>query len=158
MKRIIFTVILIISVTLCACERNEALSEREFYFCIRGVGFTVGEDAEEIVDRLGNPDRVLCADSCAGEGKDIQYIYGGFKIHAHEGGGKSRITQIEITSDAYATAEGAKIGISRSELVQIYGVGIEENGVIDYVGEECILRFYLINSRVYRIKYLDIDS
>lgn len=160
MKKVfIISLTLAVCLAFYACEANAPQgSKREYYFISDGVAFTLGDDADKAVEALGEPNSISRAPSCAGEGQDELYIYNGFKIYAHRDEHACRVNAIELTNDTVKTEEGARIGDKSEKIIEIYGKGEENNGVIEYSGEGCILRFLVREGRVSGIKYLQNDS
>jgi len=146
---------LLIILTLTGCgTRTEARERDEYVFYTQGVGIEVGEDADEVISRIGEPNRIASAPSCAGVGCDEVYIYNGFKISTYRYDGDAEIVSIELTNDTVATKEGIKVGSPESELCRIYGEGIEFYGGIEYLSDDSRLQFFLSDGRVRAIKYL----
>ena len=148
-------VALLILLTFAGCGgRNKADVREEYVFVAGGVEIEIGEDADEIISRLGEPNRRAVAESCAGLGCDEVYYYNGFKIGVYREGDDADIVSIELTNDTVATKEGIKIGSPESSIKKAYGEGRAFPGGIEYLSDDCTLRFYLSIGRVSAIKYL----
>ena len=158
MKRVFVFALLLACLSLCSCDINsESERAREYCFESKGISFTVGDDSERVVAALGNPNLKLSSVSCADEGMDVVYSYNGFKIYSHKRDMQGIITEIDITSDAIQTPEGIRIGDSTDRVLEKYGEGNYVNGAIEYIGRKCVLRFYMRDGRVSRIKYTEND-
>lgn len=144
---------LLITLALCGCKAGEK-AHGEYVFYSNGIEIEVGDDVDEVIARLGAPNRRAAAESCAGLGCDEVYIYNGFRINAYREGDGCEIVSIELTNDTVKTAEGIGIGSDESALRKTYGKGIDFAGGIEYQGDDCILRFHLSEGRVSGIKYL----
>ena len=156
MRRInTLTLILLTLLTLASCgELPQTRAREEYVFYANGVEIEVGDDVDEVIARLGAPNRRAAAESCAGLGCDEVYIYNGFKISAYREEGECEIVEIELTNDTVKTAEGISIGSPESALRAAYGEGRDFAGGREYKGEDAILRYYLSEGRVRGIKYL----
>lgn len=158
MRRIFTVFVLLLLVSLCSCGDGKGREEKEeYYFTSGNVRFTVGDDAERVIAELGTPNSRRSSPSCADEGIDEVYAYSGFKIFVHRKGADSRISEIDITSDTAETDLGIRIGDSKEALLRKYGAANEVDGVIEYIGGKCILRFYIRDGAVSAIKYTEND-
>ncbi len=155
----IFLSVLIIctALTFCTCDNRQNTDIPEKYsFSAFGVTFSVGDDCDEIIRLLGEPNSKNIAPSCADIGSDEMYIYSGFKIFAHRNYGESTITAIELTNDTVSTAEGIFIGDLEEKVRAIYGNCDMLSKSMEYRAENGKLRFYIRDGRVVSIKYVKI--
>ncbi len=127
-----------------------------YSFSAVGVTFTVGDDCDEIINLLGEPNSQNIAPSCADVGSDEMYIYSGFKIFAHRNYGESTIIAIELTNDTVSTAEGIFIGDPEEKVRAHYGNGEILSKGMEYRAENCKLRFFIRDGKVVSIKYVEI--
>ena len=149
------SLILLILLTLAGCAGQPQSKWRdEFVFYADGVEIEVGDDVDEVITRLGKPNRIASAPSCAGLGCDELYIYNGFKISAYCEGDECEIVAIELTNDTRQTPEGISIGAPESSVIEVYGAGRDFVGGVEYISDDCRLQFYLSDGRVSGIKYL----
>lgn len=81
------------------------------------------DPAEEIFAVLGEPIHFFEADSCAFQGKDRVYNYPGLEIQTYEYEGKEYILSMMFIDDTVETKEGIYLGISKEEMLAIYGEG-----------------------------------
>ena len=155
MVRRLFIIIAVIFI-FTSCDGNgEEMIKEKFYFECNGVRFCVGDGADSVTRALGDANRVSRADSCAGIGEDIIYIYNGFRILAYSDGGETRITSIELVSDAVSTPEGVEIGDGTDAVIRAYGVPDKRDGnVIEYESGGVMLRFSFAEGSVRSVKYL----
>lgn len=159
MVRRIFIILAALFV-LASCDGGgEEMIKEKFYFESNGVRFSVGDGADSVTKALGEARRVSRAESCAGVGEDIIYIYNGFRILAYSDGGETKITSIELTSDAVSTPEGIGIGDGEDAVIRAYGVPSKRDGkVIEYESGGVKLRFSFSEGSVRSIKYLMSDG
>ncbi len=141
----------------CACEteQNTEMPEK-YFFSNAGVTFSVGDDCDEIIRRLGEPNSKTDAPSCAGVGSDEVYVYSGFRIYGYRNDGECGITSIELTNDNVSTAEGLHIGDLEEKMRAIYGDGEIFGGGTEYCAENCRLRFFIRDGKIVSIKYVEI--
>ncbi len=153
-----FFALLAFPLLFVSCEGGSVREvSEEFFFSVSGMTFTVGDDSDRVLEALGEPNRSISSVSCAGVGQDELYIYNGFKLTCYREGGKAEITSIELTNDTVETMEGAYIGGSAEMLKRIYGEGEEFSGGVEYIGENCRLRFYIKDGKVVGVKYCGIN-
>ena len=155
MFRRLFVVLAVIFIFASCDGKGEEEKMVKYYFEINGIRICVGEDAESVTRTLGKPNRVSRADSCAGMGEDVIYVYDGFRILAYSNGGEAVITSIELTNDAVSTPEGIRIGDGADFIIRMYGVpNRREKSLIEYESGGVRLRFALSDGAVRSVKYL----
>ena len=155
MVRRLFIVLAVIFIFASCDGKGEKEKMVKYYFEINGIRIGVGEDAESVTRTLGKPNRVSRADSCAGMGEDVIYVYDGFRILAYSDGGEAVITSIELTNDAVSTPEGIRIGDGADFISRMYGVpNRREKSLIEYESGGVRLRFALSDGTVRSVKYL----
>lgn len=152
---LISTLLLCIAVCLVGCNRDGGVELEKYYFEMNGVIAEVGNSTDGVVDGIG--ECIACDESvsCVGMGIDRIYVYSGFKIFAYGDGEKFRITCIELTDINASTKRGVRIGDAESLVIEKYGNDFSKIGErIEYVGENCVLRFYLKDGIIRSIKYV----
>ena len=153
-KFFLLTIIFVCIFASCGKESRTRLPEK-YSFTVKGVTFSVGDDADVVTKSLGEENSFSSAPSCAGIGADELYVYNGFKITAHRAEDKAKITAIEITNDTLPTVEGVYIGSSEESVRGKYGEGSPFSGGVEYRSDVCRLRFFITDGRVTGIKYLE---
>lgn len=87
------------------------------------VGFVSGdicieplEEADSVLNRLGEPQSTFEADSCAYQGKDYYYYFAGYELTVNEVEGVKRVTAISLVDDTVkAEFPGGLLGIGDRE-------------------------------------------
>ncbi len=139
---------------LVACGEAEGIRARDEYLLyVNGVEIEVGGDADEVISRLGEPNRIAIAPSCAGLGLDEAYIYNGFRINVYRDDEDCEIVSVELTNDTVKTGEGIGIGSSEASVRKAYGEGRNFSGGVEYAGDDVRLCFFISEGRVIGIKY-----
>ena len=153
MKRLItpLTILLLLALTACGGAKKE---DADHVFLYNGTTVSCRGDMAEVVRIIGEPTSLLESPSCAGEGFDRLYSYGGFAVSTIPDGDVQRISRIELRNDTVATPEGAAVGMTRREVEEIYGTGYIEKGFgIEYAGRSSRLIFILRDGKVTGIIY-----
>ncbi len=154
---LMFSFTLLIAV-LTSCEES-VLSDREkkeYRLRVGELRFSVGDDLDETVKRLGEYNSFKSTPSCASDGFDEMYVYNGFRIMGSRSDGKCLITKIELTNDSIRTAENVGVGDNVERVTAVYGKeSLSSMHAVEYVGENCRLQFYHDDGRVVSIKYVE---
>ena len=90
-------------------------------FVYNGVTMTIHGEAAAAVSALGEPKSFTEETSCAFEGLDKTYYYGGFYLETYPQGDKDRISSVWFADDSVTTAEGICIGDDEAKVKQAYG-------------------------------------
>lgn len=92
-----------------------------FSFTYGDVTMSIHGDAAAAVAALGEAKSYNEETSCAFEGLDKTYYYGGFYLETYPQGEKDMISSIWFADDSVATAEGVCIGDDAAKVEQAYG-------------------------------------
>lgn len=114
----------------------------------------IDQDMAEVLTALGEPQSYFEAASCAFEGLDKTYTYGGFQVLTRPDGDKDYVNSILLTDDSVTTPEGLYIGASKEDVTAVYGEGESLGSGIMYTKENVTLSFILENDAVISIEYL----
>lgn len=119
----------------------------------------MGAEAAPVIKALGKPSKnVFEVDSCAYQGKDKVYTYGGFELSTYPADGKECIASVYLTDDSVATPEGIKLGSKAQDVVNAYGKDYnkeeEKLGTYFYSTDTADLRIYTTKGVVDGIEYL----
>ncbi len=137
MKKSIFTVL---SLLLClvmtmgiftACTEDGKKEEQEDIFAVEYNGETVklGDEADKVLSKLGEPRSKQNTGNCGGLGETTRYDYSAFWLVVVDYEGKdSIIDTIELKNDAAETSKGIYIGSSESDVKEAYGEADETQG------------------------------
>ena len=92
--------------------------------------------------------------SCAVEGTDNVYNFGGFEITAFASNGSEQIYSVYITDPELTTVEGLALGDAAEKVTELYGDGYEMDGTaMVYTAANTKLIIILENNHVSSIEY-----
>lgn len=118
------------------------------------VELYIHAEAGEALKALGEPLSCLEAASCAFQGTDRIYSFGGYEITTYEKGSKEYVYDIYLLDDSVTTAEGIYIGCSKADMEAAYGTGYEEStGSYTYKKDGMTLQFLTENDTIIAIRY-----
>lgn len=137
-------------------SNNDAESnEDDFVFEYNSVPIRVDDKADEILDKLGDPNEYFEAPSCAYQGMDKTYYYPGFELTTYTLDDVDYVANVVLVDDTVSTKEGVYIGSEVSEVVQAYGDDYkEEVGQYVYGDDDSKLQFIVDDDHVKSITYL----
>lgn len=133
MKKRILTLIMVAALGLMtACGSDNGTTptgtgssvESKYSYVHEGKKITIGEKAEDVLEKLGEATSEYTATSCAFEGEDHFYTYGtSLQIVTSKVNGKEVLTTIQLLDDLVKTPEGVRIGDSDATVAKAYGEG-----------------------------------
>lgn len=100
-----------------------------FFFKYNDVKVVIGITIDKVLSGLGNNYTIQEAQSCAGQGTALNYIFNGgsFTIETTPAGSANYITMIALGDDSVSTAEGIFIGNSVAQVKAAYGDPIADS-------------------------------
>ena len=134
-------------------QQTEAAASKGYVFAASGVTVEVDADMAPILQALGEPASYFEAASCAFEGLDKIYTYNGFEIDTYPAQDKDLVSAVVLKDDSVTTAEGICIGDSLEKLLEAYGEGTQENGMVVYTKDGMKLCFILQDDSIISIEY-----
>ena len=148
LMRLVLAAILAVAMAVPCCAAG-------FSFAWNGTEFSVGDDAETVLDDLGKANKVYQQSSLVYQGKYTVYSYDEFELSIFPDGIGNVISDIYIPSgSAASTPEGLHVGSTKEEMVRIYGSGFKRSGdVCRYTRGGSSLLVYLKGDAVDRIEY-----
>lgn len=133
-------------------EAEGAGSKYTFFF--QDTEVAVNGDMAALTEKLGEPSSYFESESCAFQGLDKVYTYGGVIIRTYPEDGKDYVLSVELRDDTVSTREGLYVGAGREDVTTAYGEPTEETGAaLRYVDGDCTLAFILEDGRVTDITY-----
>ena len=147
---------------LCACaagsgETAPTEGSDTLAFSYGDVTICPGDPAQAVLEALGEPGSYQETPSCAGEGMDKTYGYGGFYLTTYPEGETDRIGQIWFADDTVSTAAGIRIGSLMEQVKRAYPQGsVCAGGEQDFYfvsAQKGTLSFTLENGRVTQVQY-----
>ncbi|MBQ8833486.1 MAG: hypothetical protein IJ001_12665 [Oscillospiraceae bacterium] len=150
MKKWIFFV-LCFSIFLSGCGNSAG---KDYVFAYEGTEIPMHAPAEGILTALGEPVNYTETPSCAFEGLDKTYYFGGFYLTTYPGDKGDCVSGLWFADDSVTTPEGIRIGSTQAEVEAAYGTG-GFNGTNAYflTGEGMKLSIILINGTVGSVQY-----
>lgn len=127
---IILSLVFVLSFAACGSEgsgdnngdtNKPSTSEPGYTFTVKDVKVEMGVLADDTLAALGEPKTYTESASCAFEGLDKTYGYGGYYITTYPNGDKDYIYSAWFEDDSVATAEGIYIGSSKADVETAYG-------------------------------------
>lgn len=154
MKKWLCAVLCILTLLACmACAPAEE-AKKTYKFKAGSTEIAVGADVGPILSELGAYTRFYESPSCYFTGMDKIYIYDSFEIHTYPDGGKNYVYLIVLLDDTVATAEGVRIGASKSDVEKAYGEPDKAtNTSLIYSGKGMYMEFFLEGGVVVEIQY-----
>lgn len=130
----IIRLILAILIFLSGCGSSAQEQPEEWRFSVGGTVIEMGADAQPVLDALGEP--VSCTEqpSCAYDGMDKTYYYGGFYMTTVPDKNGDRISSLWFADDTVQTEEGIRIGTSSQKTEEVYGAD-DYNGINAWIME-----------------------
>jgi len=100
---------------------NEPTVNEAFVFTYKGTQIKLHANMAPILAALGEPKSYTEQASCAFEGLDKTYYYGGFYIDTYPIGNQDYVYDFWFADDSVATAEGIYIGATKAQVETAYG-------------------------------------
>ncbi len=140
------------SVDVSVQTNNTSLDDYKFVY--NGTTIAPDMNTNEFMDALGEPLQYYEVKSCAFEGMDKIYTYTSFEIGTYPNGDDDLVSYIYFKDDTVTTEEGAYIGMSKADVLALYGDNYEDNaGVITYSKGGMELRFIFSGESLASIEY-----
>lgn len=154
MKKTILVLSMLLLLLGCSAKNEE---RQGYFFRIDGQELQIGDKAEEFLLNMKDPIDKYTSPSCAFEGDDTVYDYGGYQITTYLSGGTEIFTGFYLIDPSLSTKEGIHIGSSFDQMIVAYGDQYtEEYGVYTYTLGLSDLSFVIVDDTVTSIAYLHI--
>ncbi|NLB41944.1 MAG: hypothetical protein GX815_06725 [Clostridiales bacterium] len=126
-----------------------------FVFDYNGVEIPLHADVEPILEDLGEPMDYFEAESCAFQGLDKIYYYGGFQLTTYpKDSNTDCVSIIDFNDDSVSTKEGIHIGSSEADLLEAYADDYAGGqGSYTYTQDEDSIMFIVEDGSVASITY-----
>ncbi len=134
-------------------QQEQTAAARGYVFMTGGVTVEMDGDMAPVLEALGEPVSYFEAASCAFEGLDKIYTYNGFEIDTYPAGDTDLVSAVILKDDSAATVEGICIGDSLDKVLEAYGEGKQENGMLTYEKDGMKLCFILQDDSVISVEY-----
>ena len=135
-KRFLFlalSLLLILSLSACGQETTpsptpDAQAGSKYVFSYKGVSLPMNAEFAPLLETLGEPDSYFEAASCAFDGLDKFYTYGGMELTTYPDGDQDYISAIRLLDDSLSTPEGITLGCTPEDATAAYGEAGEVAG------------------------------
>lgn len=143
-----------LEITKAATEPEaDVAAEVKLQFVYEGVTMIPGQAFD--ASAMPEYDSLYTVPSCALEGTDNVYNYGGFEVTAFDQGEGEFIYSVYIVDDSVATPEGLKIGDTVQDVVELYGTEYQDNdGEYIYTQGEVMFIVLFEGDSVVSIEYM----
>lgn len=131
MKKLLCLISAILILTLTGCGSGSAKTE-DIGFTHNGTEIVMKAPAAPVLGSLGEPLAYTEETSCAFDGLDKTYYYGGFYLTTYPEGDEDYVFSLWFADDSVSTSEGIRIGSNQSEVDAAYGAE-HFNGINAYV-------------------------
>ena len=157
-KNLCFLLALLMLAAFCSC--GEGVSQgKEYEAIVNGVEINIDAKAEPILESLGAHTSYDQSPTCAFEGFDKVYGYGGFEIETYTLDDVDYIRAVHLLSDEHETKKGISVGDSSEDVEKAYGEPSSKTATaMTYQGGGMKLTFLLRDGKVTHIRYLKIEE
>lgn len=138
MKRMI-TLLLLAALALtafgCAGKPSAvtgAFSKSDLGIELSGKRYYLREDSADAIKALGDGYEYSETLSCVYEGQDKTFTYDGLIVSTVPVNQKDVVEMFTLTSPAYTTLRGAKVGDTRDAVIALYGEDYFDDGYLTY--------------------------
>lgn len=129
MKKLIAIILsLVFVLSFAACGETPADNgdtnvpkESGYSFTVKGVKVEMNVDAADVISALGDAKSYTEEASCAFEGLDKTYGYGGYFVSTYPDGDKDYVYSAWFVDDSVTTEEGIYIGSTKAAVEKAYG-------------------------------------
>lgn len=104
-----------------ADDNSSSAKEAGYTFTYNGTKIAMTAEAEPITTALGEPVTYTEETSCAFEGLDKTYYYGGFYLTTYPENEKDYVYSVWFADDSVSTEEGIYIGSAKADVEAAYG-------------------------------------
>ena len=159
----LLALVMVLAAVLCSCGggdsngnnsgNNSGSKSNDYYFKAGDVKVEMKADAEAVLKALGSYKSSYEAPSCAFDGMDKIYSYGGYDILTYTMDGKDFISGVVLRDDTVETPEGIAIGSKLDDVKKKYDAK-EEGSSINVYSDNCRLLIIFDNGVVSSIQYI----
>ena len=102
-------------------KQEKASSGDRYQLDFNGTQVVLGAEMAPVADKLGKPTKYFESQSCAYQGLDKVYTYGGVIIRTYPENDVDYVLNIELKDDSVSTVEGISIGDAKAKVKEAYG-------------------------------------
>ena len=123
-------------------------------YTVRGVDVMMNAEAAPVLEALGEPVSYTEEASCAFDGLDKTYYFGGFYLQTYPQNDVDYVYSVWLVDDSSTTPEGVYIGASQAEVEAAYGAeGFNGSNAYIMTGTTSTLTILVENGVVTSIQY-----
>ncbi len=135
-------------------ETTETVTSDGYTINVKGTDVAIDAEMAPIAEALGEPTKYFESESCAFQGLDKVYTYGGVVIKTYPMEDVDYVLSVELKDDTVSTPEGISIGDSLSKVTETYGDPTETLATsVSYTKGNSKLSFFVENDAVTSITY-----
>lgn len=123
---------LALSFAFCACGEKASFSKDDLAVTIDGKNYGLRIDSADVLDVLGTDYDYSEVISCVYDGQDKTYEYEHIILSTVPVDGKDLVEVYTLKDNTYSTAAGAKVGMTKDEILAIYGDQYFDDGYMTY--------------------------
>ena len=158
----VIALVLVLAIALCACgsgsnsvtPSNGGSNTKDFVFKSGSATIAMKAEAEPLLKALGAYKNSYEAPSCAFDGMDKIYSYGGFDLMTYAQKDKDLVSGVVLRDDTVETPEGIAIGSSADAVKKAYGEFEKDATSATYKSENCKLLIIFENGVVTSVQYI----
>lgn len=125
-----------------------------YVFEYNGTAIAMNKKAAPILGGLGEHKDYFEAESCAFEGLDKIYTYGGFELHTYEIDGVDYVASVIFLDDSVSTKEGIYLYSDSDDVLSKYGDNYTKTlGLYTYELDKSKISFLIEDDKVVSIEY-----
>lgn len=153
MKKLIIITFIALLVSLTGCT-EQIENDTSFFFTHNDLKIKMNAEAEPILEALGEPKEFFEQPSCAYQGMDKFYYFGGFEINTYQKDDIDFILYLGVLDDSVSTPEGVTIGSSFEDMKKAYGEDYsQKNNFYAYTSGQTKLQFIVEDGVITGINY-----
>ena len=129
-KFVLFSLVLVLLLSLCACGSDAGFSEADLSLTVEGVSVTAKSKVADLLDSFGEDYTYAEAISCVYEGMDKTFTYENFSLYTYPDGSSDCLMEIYCVGGDVKTAKGITIGSAKADIEAAYGKGTEAGSTL----------------------------
>lgn len=129
-----------------------------YYMVVKNVRVDLDAPMAPIAEKLGEPTKYYESESCAYQGLDKVYTYGGVIIRTYPQDGVDYVLSVQLKDDSVLTPEGVGIGDDAAKVKEVYGEPTSTTDVaMRYAKGDVILDIFITDGSVSDVTYTKKD-
>jgi hypothetical protein len=155
--------VMVLAIALCSCrsgnndvnpQPNSGSNPKDYVFKSGSTTISMKAEAAPLLKALGTYKNSYEAPSCAFDGMDKIYSYGGFDLMTYAQKDKDLVSGVVLRDDTVETPEGIAIGSKAEDVKKAYGDFEKDATSATYTSDNCKLLIIFENGVVTSIQYI----